>query len=220
MGQDIAAFDRLQLICRGNAFFPLEYVYGGQPPKLNAEICPNATPALHGGGCGDCPYQESTAYLCPLHFWGYRKVIERHGDHRRASAMDGQLPYPSRDHFGSFRPVLFAAADRAFKFRSGHSAKANLEKALEGLGGHGIVHAKNWDDWTKKIAKRSPNVLVLIPHIDKILRDIDVLEIGSKKQLGKHEIDASRVGKPETIQLLLLLGCAASASDRDLCTVS
>ena len=162
-------------------------------------------------------YQGSVNYLCPLHFWGLSKVIERHYNVPEVpiSSPDmverSQLPSPTRSPFGPVKQVLFAASARAFAFDTGAASRLQLLEALTHLGG-GVPpsEAKTWDDWRARITDVQPNVLVLLPHIDKVQLGIDVLEIETKELLTKEEIDIDLVGAREAIQLLLLLGCAAA----------
>ena len=92
LGQEIGEAERVQLLCCGNAFFPLEYLYEGPPPKIDPEaaVCRkflegtcqemNAfswKPATEQPGCAST-CAKSPDFLCPMHFWGFTRVIERH----------------------------------------------------------------------------------------------------------------------------------------------
>lgn len=217
--------DRFQLVCRGKAFFPLEYVYDGPRPKESARVCPEAADniggekgCLRGDKCGACPHEGSKDYLCPLHFWGLSKVIERHGkapkDQRTGSVgVDRiKLPSPTRSPFGPVQPVLFAASKRAFAFSDGSNCRKELLRSLTRLGGGTApVEAKTWDQWREAVKSTNPpNVLVLLPHTNTIPINMDVLEIEDEEQLLKDEIDVDVVGPSGAVQLLLLLGCAAA----------
>jgi hypothetical protein len=218
LGDKLATSERFQLVCRGNAFFPLEYIYDGPRLKIDAEVCPSSVEAVRRGDCGNCTHQESNIYLCPLHFWGLTKVIERHGDVTAkpgsglvGTVERGQLPSPTRSPFGPVKPVLFAASARAFSFAGGASWRQQLLQSLSNLGGGAPpAEAKTWDDWRARIKDSQPKVLVLLPHTDTVQLGIDVLGIETKELLAKDEIDIDLVGARETIQLLLLLGCAAA----------
>lgn len=240
LGQEIDKFERYQLVCRGNAFFPLEYVYSGPSPDLEAEVCPNATNALLRGGChqidpapgaavasqanSGCPNAGSKNYLCPMHFWGFAKVIERHGDpgsaEKTAEIVTEQrfFPVPNRLPFGPIQAVLYAASAKAFAFRPSPSEqeeeRQNLAKALSSLSSLTNA-AQTWDEWRAWVKQNSPNLLLLIAHTDKKGMTIDVLEIGEGKQLGKHQIDPELIGDPTKAQLLLLLGCSAAEVTED-----
>ena len=240
LGEEIERFERYQLVCRGNAFFPLEYVYSGPSPDLEAEVCPNATNALLRGGChridpapgaaiasqanSGCSNAGSKNYLCPMHFWGFAKIIERHGDpgsaEKTAEIVTEQrfFPVPNRLPFGPIQGVLYAASAKAFAFRPSPSEqeeeRQNLAKALSSLSSLTNA-AQTWDEWKAWVKQNSPNLLLLIAHTDKKGMTIDVLEIGDGKQLGKHQIDPELIGDPTKAQLLLLLGCSAAGVTED-----
>ena len=240
LGQEIDKFERYQLVCRGNAFFPLEYVYSGPSPDLDAQVCPNATDALLLGGCNQiapppgaavtgqansgCPNAEAKNYLCPMHFWGFTKVIERHGDlgtdEQTAETATQQrlFPVPNRLPFGPIQGVLYAASAKAFAYLPSPAdqdeERQNLAKALSSLGSLTNA-AQTWDEWKAWVKQNSPNLLLLIAHTDKKGMTIDVLEIGEGKQLGKHQIDPELIGDPTKAQLLLLLGCSAAEVTED-----
>jgi hypothetical protein len=221
LGDTLDAFERIQLISYGTAFFPIEYVYHGPPLKINAQVCANAVDALERGDCGDCEHQESREWLCPLHFWGFRKVIERYaasgngsGTRQTAKADRRRLPSPTRTPFGAVHPVLFAASQKAFDFKDGAAWRTRLMEALSRLGGGSPPgEAQTWDDWRDLVGgtQPDPKVLVLLPHSDTAPIDIDVLEIGTQEQLAKDEIDVDLIGEEAIPQLLLLLGCSAAA---------
>jgi hypothetical protein len=251
LGQEIVESERVQLLCCGNAFFPLEYLYQGPPPKSDpeAEVCPTFlageckeigtfrwTAASGQPGCAG-NYAKSEAYLCPMHFWGFTKVIERHGAPPPSEAGEAEkteeqkrFPVPSREPFGPIKSVLYAAAAKAFLFRATpqerEAERLDLEKALGALGSP--TNVATWDDWKNCIRQDSPNLLVLVVHTDKKvdrmgLKMMDVLEIGDGKLLGKHEIIGNKealIGKKGEKQLLLLIGCSTAGVTDDFAPYS
>ena len=88
-GTGIDGWERIHLVPSTKKFFPLEYAYDGLPPQPDAAACPNLLGALDRGSCQHameaaggtlpCPNQRDTSFLCPMHFWGFRKLIERNG---------------------------------------------------------------------------------------------------------------------------------------------
>ena len=218
LGERIDVSERLQLVCRGKAFFPLEYVYDGAPPNEDAKVCLEAAKALDRRDCGACPHQGAKEFIGPLGFWGLRKVIERHGEVPKDKCIGSvgvdrlNLPSPTRNPFGPLQPVLFAASNKAFKFADGSDWRNKLLKSLGSLGGGtAVVEATTWDDWRNKVVSTPPpKILVRIPHTDQILIRVDALEIADKKWLKKDQVLDDVVGPKEAVQLLLLLGCGAA----------
>jgi hypothetical protein len=159
-----------------------------------------------------------------MHFWGFTKVIERHGDpgsaEKTAEIVTEQrfFPVPNSLPFGPIQAVLYAASAKAFAFRPSPSEqeeeRQNLAKALSSLSSLTNA-AQTWDEWKAWVKHNSPNLLLLIAHTDKKGMTIDVLEIGDGKQLGKHQIAPELIGDPTKAQLLLLLGCSAAQVTED-----
>jgi hypothetical protein len=210
LGDMLDKVGRVQLVCRGNSFFPIEYLYDGPPPDLNAEVCENSAKALPVGACGNCPNVKSKAHVCPLHFWGLQKVIERHGDSKRGEPADTIPPSASRASFGAPVPALLAASDRAYQYDNGPLQRQELEDALTRLTGVSPPLVQTWPAWKDHVKTMNPRLLVLLPHSDKVPVDVEVLEIGKGGLLAKHEIDGELVGDKQKLQLLLLLGCATA----------
>ena len=226
-GNDIDRWERIHLVPSTNEFLPLEYVYDGSPPKTSATVCPNVLGALGAGSCEravedttgthPCPNQRDTSFLCPMHFWGFRRLIERNGavnDSAAASpaARDAmRVCVPSRKSYGKVTAMLFAASNRAFAYatepKDQVEERADLIKALGGLLGT-VSDVSDWDQWREQV-KKEPNLLVLVAHTDQYL-GLPVLEIGDRKLLGRQEILPDVSGATGQPQLLILLGCSAA----------
>lgn len=217
--------DRLQLVSRGTAFFPLEYIYDGPRLKTSARVCSKAAGefegkdcCLRGGKWNPCPNEGSEDHICPLHFWGLSKVIERHGEVSKdqltgSSGVDRRkLPSPTRCSFGAVQPVLLAASKKAFDFPTGPQWRLKLFDSLSRLGGGTPpVEAKTWNEWKAAVGRTDhPKVLVLLTHTEKVLIDVDALQIAETESLRKDEVDDRVVGPDNAVQLLLLLGCGAA----------
>lgn len=226
-GDDIDRWERIHLVPYTNEFLPLEYVYDGPTPTFDAAVCrPNLLGALERGGCdralgslqatAPCPNSRNKGFLCPMHFWGFHRVIERNGTLRAATSAGGavavsSVSVPSKQAFGGVESMLFAASNRAFKYKTDPKAQANeratLVQSLSVLSSV-VADVSDWDKWRHQ-AQKKPKMLVLVPHTDE-RNHTPVLEIGDGRFLGRHEIleDLScAAGEP---QLLLLLGCSAA----------
>jgi hypothetical protein len=216
-GNDIDRWERIHLVPATNEFLPLEYVYDGRAPNVRATVCPNMLDALGRGSCSggpgavaaDCPNQRDGSFLCPMHFWGFRRLIERSGT---ISSAAPTASVPSKRLYGRIESVLFAASRRAFAYAT-NSAAQNTERAalVQALGAlsHAVVDAADWDDWRDQISKKGPNLLVLLAHTDQYL-GTPVLEIGDGQFLGRAEIQQDLSGPGGRPQLLILLGCSAA----------
>jgi len=223
-GDDIDQWRRIHLVPVTNQYLPLEYVYDGLPPQHDAVVCPNMLGALDRGSCDGamegesaCPNQRSKSFVCPMHFWGFSRLIERNGTVDAAPGMSSSeiraalVSVPSKQPYGQVQSILFAASNRAFAYETTPQAqadeRASLIKALGVLSGS-VVDVTDWITWRKEAAKE-PNVLVLVAHTDRH-RGTRVLEIGEKQFLGYSEIQSDLTGASGRPQLLLLLGCSAA----------
>jgi hypothetical protein len=224
-GEEIDHWERIHLVPYTNEFLPLEYVFGGPPPRMKATPCPNLLGALDRGACeravgGDppasCPNAKDEHYTCPMHFWGFRRLIERNGALRptgSAAATSPETPVstPSRRPYRHVGSLLFAASQRAFRYEKESTAqaaeRAALVKALGVLGGT-VTDVADWDQWREAV-KAQPDLLVLVTHTD-FVDETPVLEIGDGDFLGKQEITPKLSGAAGAPQLLLLLGCSTA----------
>ena len=158
--------------------------------------------------------------MCPMHFWGFRKLIERNGTVEAPEAgSPGAAPastqqvlcVPGRQAYCKINGLLFAASNRAFLYAADAQSQAaerqGLVKALSVLCGT-VSDASDWDEWRRGVTNK-PNLLVLIAHTDEY-RKTPVLEIGDGKLLGRQEILNDISGAAGQPQLLILLGCSAA----------
>ena len=227
-GDGIDRWQRIHLVPVTSQFFPLEYVYDGPPPKpKKSKPCPNLFAAMEAGSCdvalvsnrapAACPNQQDSTIICPMHFWGFRRVIERNGTMRAQEdtvAATGvrktTVAVPSRQPYGKVRAALLGATDRAFLYLEDPAARAGARaKLLAGLRAlFGTDEAKDWDDWRAKV-KGHPNLLVLLVHTDEY-QGARVLEIGNEDLLTSAEIRPDVSGGAGQPQLLLLIGCSTA----------
>jgi hypothetical protein len=207
-------------------FLPLEYVYDGPPPRMDATPCPNLLGSLERGGCEvalgsvaatePCPNSRDEHFTCPMHFWGFRRLIERNGvlpsaDDAAAAPPAGAAITPSRRPYGTVGTLLFAASQRAFRYETDPAVQASERAALVkslGVFGGTVREATDWDQWRDAV-KSNPDMLVLVAHTD-VVDETPVLEIGEGKILGRQEISPQLCGATRKPLLLLLLGCSAA----------
>ncbi len=232
-GDEIDQWQRIHLVPVTSEFFPLEYVYDGLPPKAKkSKPCPNLFDAMEAGGCDaalkdgnaqtSCPNQRDALFVCPMHFWGFRRLIERNGTVRTEGEARGDAvlrtlagAVPGRQPYGKVRAALLGATDRAFLYLADETARAkaraDLLAQLRTL--FGTEEATDWDDWRVKV-KTHPNLLVLLVHTDTY-QGARVLEIGDEDLLTSAEIRADVSGAATEPQLLLLIGCSAADVKED-----
>ena len=91
-----------------------------------------------------------------MHFWGFRRLIERNGALRPAAggavatAVRRSNQRPSRRPYGKVGSLLFAASQRAFRYEAEPEVqaaeRAALVKAL-GVLGATVTDVTDWNQW-------------------------------------------------------------------------
>jgi hypothetical protein len=202
----------LQVVsARPDAIVPLEFVYDFPPPAVDAPVCKNAKQALRDGRCpNSCKPDRSPApVVCPLGFWGLRKVIERHvydpdlpkPAKIEAGQFDPGEPLPGRDTLGRTGPSLLATSKQVPR-----SGCTRLKKRMQSSWGGLVTTVDKWSSWPDAVKATEPVLLMVLPHTDgtgsKVSLEIqgDVLE--------SRYIDQSYVcGGATSHPIVLLLGC-------------
>jgi hypothetical protein len=200
---------RVQLVSADpEAYLPLEFLYEGDAPYFDAQLCPNRGPALQLGGCANCPNRQSSAFVCPVRFWGLNKIIERHAfsgkDAPEADLIRLNWPVPADRRFPPPSVGLLAHSGKAELFPGGHDANVEVLKSLAATVTTALTTAL-WPDWLKLVHQHGPTLFVLLPHTERT-RYGAVLEIGDKSQLSAAQINQQVVGEAEKI-IVILLGC-------------
>jgi len=213
----------LQLVSARDTPLPLEFVYDQPPPRPDARLCPRARNALTTGTCAGCAEMRETParFICPLGFWGLSRVIERQS---LVAARRGHLqghdfalmsfPTSRHDTLHVLQAGVLGASGRVDEVVPGQVQR--VLQALRAATRGNAVLAGSWEEWAEAIKKRSPTLLVLLPHtgrhrIQRRTRVISVpmLEIGRNKQLLRDYITSKHVRstRSPTGPIVVLLGC-------------
>ena len=199
--------DYLQIVTMDpDSIVPLEFVYDYPAPRQDAPVCKHAKEALENGRCPSrCrPKQGPAAHVCPLGFWGLRKVIERHihvPELDKAAKVLASEPITGRDELSLAGHTLVALSQEVAS-----PGDAELLDALKRIRQPKVTHVKTWKAWAKAIARDKPVMLVVLPHADGVQPQI-TLEI-SGDTARSIDIDPSYVHVPSTPPpLTVLLGC-------------
>jgi hypothetical protein len=210
---DIAKLEYIQIVStKSDAIVPFEFIYDYEPPHDDAKPCPSWQDALTKGSCLSNCQMDKAKYVCPLGFWGIRKVVERH-DLTPELAQDGKDFYlqsePPRN-----RMILSLTGTAVV------AASANVEDAAfvpvlsactERLG-TAPQKAKDWEDWATLVQQYKPHVLIALTHTDGDGIKA-TLEIGGKT-IRSNQIEEIHV-RPEGEEgypLVALLGCDTSGT--------
>ena len=218
---------RLQIVTTNVAsFLPLEYIYD-RPLSVDppAPLCPHAADALRDGTC-ECSLADESEFVCPLGFWGMRKVIERFAFERPAQAQTLQGDEfkviagvnGDRAALAPFSQVLFAASDKVDEDPDHpHQVQAVLD-TLQQVSGNRTRQVFDWTHWRAVVEQDVPSLLVLLPHhtIKNINQQaVHGLEIGQAQTRYYPELRRVDVQSQGAIQrpLVLLLGCETMSTD-------
>lgn len=205
--QTLRTAEYLQIVSiKPDAIIPLEFVYEYPPPKDGAPVCKNAKQALKEGECPkSCRPEHSPApHVCPLGFWGLKKVIERHVHDPRLlkPAIVQSEPLVGRDVLPLIGPSLLAASKQVPT-----ASRTRLEKAMQSARNGGVTSVTTWSNWRQAVQANKPVLLLALPHAAGTGSNIS-LEI-SGDVLKSIYIDKSYVrGNPEKPPpVVLLFGC-------------
>ncbi len=175
----------LQIVnTKPHAVVPLEFLYEHTIPDDDAKVCPHWLEASKKKEevtqCPDTCDTTSGRFVCPMGFWGLRKVIERHAV-TPALAKDGNVLYlqsePTRQsdtlYLGNI--AVFASSERVKK-----ESVAELETLMKERGLSPKL-AKDWDEWEADVNVKDniPRLLIALPHTDGKEFNVTV-EIGGK----------------------------------------
>ena len=159
----------IQLVqTRSDAVIPLEFVYDYElGTGAEASVCPQHREALVQGHCSpDCEGQRHPGrHVCPMGFWGLRKVIERHVQDV-PQAADAGHPLVVLSEPTQARQKLHVQAG-AVVGHSGRVAGGSLDGLLQELRAHlqgSVERVKDWGEWATAVQAHAPQLLVAFPH--------------------------------------------------------
>lgn len=205
---DVAEQEYIQIVStRSDAIVPFEFIYDHKVPDDDAAICPQWRDALEHGNCAQGCNGGDARRVCPLGFWGLRKVIERH-------QVSPELAAPGRELFLQSEPgrdttelplggtALFASSKKV-----PHAAQNTVTAALTQKLGMAPVQATNWSDWATMVGQARPHFLLALPHTDGTGANV-TLEIGGTT-IGTIQVKPAHVhpAKDDARPLVALLGC-------------
>lgn len=175
---------------RADAVLPLEFLYDFEPPDPGASVCPQHREALEKGRCpARCARTEAPRdHVCPMGFWGLKKVIERHIFDPQAAAAEKAAGADGAEVVvravealdGRDRLDLSAGALVAHSAEVSPDAVSALVGLLGERLGSPVPVVKDWADWLLTVRSKRPALLVAFPHNEGRKRNIQ-LEIGGKK---------------------------------------
>lgn len=212
------AVSHIQVIsARPDAVVPLEFMYDYNAPEPGAPVCPQHRQALEAGRCpATCERAaKPRGYVCPMGFWGLKKVIERHlFDPKAATPVGAQVTVQVEPLEGRDRLELASGALVGYSQEVQAADVQALVGKLTAAFGTAAPVVKDWDEWAAAVQARQPALLVAFPHNEGKEEDV-LLEIGGNK-LYTLDLPADYVrpqGGPPP--LVFLLGCDVAGTAQD-----
>jgi len=204
------ALTHIQVVsARADAVVPIEFFYDYPPPAPDAtKVCPGFRDALKTGSCPpDCAGRaDPAAHVCPMGFWGLRKVIERHVYSPTLDPDDAEVVIQSEPAEGRDRLDLGRCAVLGFSAQVPKDARTPLLAMLSPRFGDATLEAATWKAWKETVGLRKPALLVAFPHNEGRRQDLK-LEIGGDflptLRLERDYIRPEGAPPP----LVFLLGC-------------
>jgi hypothetical protein len=163
--------------------------------------------------------------VCPLGFWGMRKVIERfvfgppgaqtlYGEAFQVfvAGING-----GRAELSPFRRVIYAASKKVDEDDSHpHQIQAVLE-AMQRISGNKTRQVFDWTKWREVVKEDRPSLLVLLPHntINPYFPTIHGLEISQDQTRWYTDLIDEDVHNQDSNErpVGLLLGCETMSTD-------
>lgn len=203
----------MQIVSHQAEFIPIDFAYTCEAPALNAPVCPNAVKALESGQCCGCDAirQSPAEVICPLGFYGFNHVIERHSITQEDEVNSGgyQLiagPSKKEKTIRILNNTLFASTTKMSA--NDEALKSRLKESLQKNSLH-PTEATNWNEWTDMIKKTNPDSLVLLVHLEKDKNDgLNKIEIGDEQLLIQQHLNQQKVrNEPGHHPFVILIGC-------------
>jgi len=206
--RDIAANEFIQVIStKKNDVIPFEFVYDYRQPNETATVCEHWQKALEDGHCPTPCNDRSRHHVCPMGFWGIRKVIERH-QLSREHGTTHNVPVFLQTEPSVNRPTLYLGGTVVL------GGSKVVEAQLPGLIDHltrlnvGVAPANDWEEWQKQVQQHRPNFLLALPHTGGAGLHT-TLEIGGFSPKGVLLVCEEDVRSPDKLPgpIVALLGC-------------
>ncbi len=147
---------------------PIEFIYDYPLSAFEVEpaVCPKHREALERGECpSECATRRAEGeHICPMGFWGVRKVIERHlfdgtQSGREAALVTGTEANAAHETLSIRAHALIGASNRV--------TQATLQPLIDSLNAalpNRVSVAEKWKDWVTAVETHAPSWLITFPH--------------------------------------------------------
>ena len=213
---DVAAQEYIQVVStKSDAIVPFEFIYDHEVPDDDARPCAGWRDALAHGQCPPGCAGGTAKAICPLGFWGLRKVIERHQVSPEHAAAGREYFLQSEPGRETTDLALGGTALFASSTRVPAAAQATVTQALATKLGSAPLTAASWADWATMVGQASPHLLIALTHTDGTGANV-TLEIGGNT-ISTIQIKPAHLCAPAGTSrpLVALLGCDTVGTAND-----
>ena len=167
---DVAEREYIQIVStRTDAMVPFEFIYDYAVPDKDAALCPRWHEGVGQGKCLSTCNANDQKNVCPMGFWGLRKVIERHQFSPEHSTQGKDVFLQSEPG----RETTDLSLGRIGVARKQHAALrvprwTTVKDALKAKLGAAPQTASSWAEWTTIVDQREAAFLLALPHADGI----------------------------------------------------
>lgn len=213
---DVAHNEYIQIVStRTDATVPFEFIYDHKVPHKDAVVCAHWREALAQGQCPqDCAGGDAKR-VCPLGFWGLRKVIERQLVRPGPEVTPRKVILQAEPGQGRTDLPLGGTALFASSARVPASAQKLVTDTLAARLGQAPQTAANWDGWMSIVEGAHPHLLLALPHTDGSGANV-TLEIGDSTleaiEIAREHVQPSN---ESARPLVALLGCDTAGTADD-----
>ena len=213
---EVAQSEYIQIVStRTDATVPFEFIYDHKVPRKDAVVCPQWRDALAQGQCAPGCAGGDAKRVCPLGFWGLRKVIERQIVRPGQEVTPRKVILQAEPGQGRIDLPLGGTALFASSARVPAEAQKLVTDALAASLGNTPQTAADWDGWMNIVEGVAPHLLLSLPHTDGSGANV-TLEIGDST-LEAIEIEREHVlpHDESSRPLVALLGCDTAGTADD-----
>ena len=213
---DVAEKEYIQIVStRTDRTVPFEFIYEYAVPEDDAALCPRWREGVGSGKCSSQCNPADRKSVCPMGFWGLRKVIERHQFSPEHSSLGKDVFLQSEPGRDTTDLSLGGMALLASSTRVTSVALATVKDALEAKLGTAPRTASSWAEWATIVGQANPHFLLAMPHADGTGAKVTLEISGDTLKTILLEDSHLRPDANASHPLVALLGCdvAGTASD-------
>ena len=211
----VSKAEYLQIVhTKPSGIVPLEFVYDHASPDKKAKVCSGWRKTLKARAAACSCDPDDRQIVCPLGFWGVRKVIERHVSSPALARFGGQAYVQSEPGRRTRQLKIGGAPLVAWSKNVEDQAVTPLLKTITQRFKATPACPANWAEWLQQVDVGRPRFLLAMPHTSKTSASA-ALEIGGTELESGDLSEKYLCLDPKAPPLVALLGCDTSSTADD-----